>query len=197
MLHGLSFRVRLSPGWRSCTFSLLPDFVVKTQNPSVPDSCFKEFLVPSLDDFVSGDQDELLLCPSEPFVSTYPGRSGIVLVLKVRSSRLVGFNNGCPVAPFHFSSAQFLPWLRHPLRKRIVGLWGLVLTRSGSMRCLYYLRGTVQSFRCWRQELGQPSLPSPPSAWEMSPTGTWIHSPLGLWWRLSRSCNPPILLALV
>ena len=35
----------------SCTFSFLPDFVAKTQNPSVPDPQFDEFMVPSLDDF--------------------------------------------------------------------------------------------------------------------------------------------------
>ena len=47
----------------SCTFSFLPDFVAKTQNPSVPDPQFDEFMVPSLDDFVDGDRDEHLLCP--------------------------------------------------------------------------------------------------------------------------------------
>ena len=63
-LHGLSFRVRHSRGWKSCTFSFLPDFVAKTQNPSVPDSHFEEFSVPVLDDFVGDDRDGLLLCPS-------------------------------------------------------------------------------------------------------------------------------------
>ena len=48
-LHGLSFRVRYSCGWRSCTFSFLPDFVAKTQNPSIPDSRFEEFCIPSLE----------------------------------------------------------------------------------------------------------------------------------------------------
>ena len=54
-LHSLSFRVCHSQGWRSCTFSLLPDFIAKTQNPFVPD--------PRLDDFVDSDRDELFLCP--------------------------------------------------------------------------------------------------------------------------------------
>ena len=36
--------------------------MAKTQNPSVPDSGFEEFLVLSLDDFVGCDGDELLLC---------------------------------------------------------------------------------------------------------------------------------------
>ena len=50
-LHGLSFRVRHLRGWRSCTFSFLPD------------SRFEEFSVPSLDDFIGDDRDKLLLCP--------------------------------------------------------------------------------------------------------------------------------------
>ena len=55
-LHGLSFQARYSRGWKSCTFSFLPDLVAKTQNPSVPDSRFEEFSVPSLDDFISDDE---------------------------------------------------------------------------------------------------------------------------------------------
>ena len=58
-LHSLSFMVRHSRGWKSCTFSFLPDFVVKTQNPSVHDSRFEEFSVPSLDDFIGDDRDKL------------------------------------------------------------------------------------------------------------------------------------------
>ena len=61
-LNCLSFLVHHSCGWGSVTFSFLPDFVAKTQNPSVPDPRFEEFTVPSLDDFVDGDWDELLLC---------------------------------------------------------------------------------------------------------------------------------------
>ena len=62
-LHGLSFRVHHLHGWKSCTFSFLPDFVAETQNPLVCDSSFEEFSVPSLDDFVGNDRDGLLLCP--------------------------------------------------------------------------------------------------------------------------------------
>ena len=61
-LHGLSFRVRHSQGWRSCTFSFLPD-ISKNQNLSVPVPHFGEFMVRSLDDFVDGDRDEILFCP--------------------------------------------------------------------------------------------------------------------------------------
>ena len=49
-------------GWKSCTFSF-PDFVAMTQNPLLPDSHSEEFSVPSLDDFVGDDIDELLMCP--------------------------------------------------------------------------------------------------------------------------------------
>ena len=62
-LHGLSFWVHHSCGWKYCTFSFLSDFLAKTQNPSVPDSCFEEFSVLPVDDFVRDDKDELLLCP--------------------------------------------------------------------------------------------------------------------------------------
>ena len=32
-LHGLSSRVQHARGWKSCTFSFVPDFVAETQNP--------------------------------------------------------------------------------------------------------------------------------------------------------------------
>ena len=60
-LHGFSSQVHHSKGWRSYTFSFLPDFVAKTQNPSVYDSCFMAFTVPSLADFVEDDSDKMLL----------------------------------------------------------------------------------------------------------------------------------------
>ena len=40
--------------------------MAKTQNPSIPDSCFEEFSVTSLDDFIGGVGDQLLLCPIRP-----------------------------------------------------------------------------------------------------------------------------------
>ena len=39
------------------------DFVAKTQNPSVHAPRFKQFMIPSLDDFVDVDRDKLMLCP--------------------------------------------------------------------------------------------------------------------------------------
>ena len=62
-LHSLSFMVRHLRSWKSCTFSFLPNFMAKTQNLYIPGSRFEEFSVPSLDDFVGDDRDELLLCP--------------------------------------------------------------------------------------------------------------------------------------
>ena len=41
----------------------MPDFVAKTQDPSVFDTRFESFSIPSLRDFTGGDQDEMLLCP--------------------------------------------------------------------------------------------------------------------------------------
>ena len=62
-LHGVSHAVRHSRGWNSLTFSFVPDFVAKTQDPTVFDPRFETFTVPSLRDFTDGDQDEMLLCP--------------------------------------------------------------------------------------------------------------------------------------
>ena len=62
-LHGLSFQVRHSRGWNSLTFSFVPDFVAKNQDPSVFDPKFESFSIPSLRDFSGGEQDEMLLCP--------------------------------------------------------------------------------------------------------------------------------------
>ena len=86
-LYGLSFRVHHSRGWSSCTFSL-PNFVAKTQNPSVPDSRFKE------------SRPLTTLLVAIEMTCTGPGRSNIVLTSKVCSSRRVGVRNGCPETPF-------------------------------------------------------------------------------------------------
>ena len=68
-LHGLSW-IRRSRGWRSCTCLFLPDFVTKTQNPSVPDSRFKEFSIPSLDDLLEVTGMSSFCVPFEPSEST-------------------------------------------------------------------------------------------------------------------------------
>ena len=51
-LHRLSSRVRHSTGWKSCTFSFVPGFVAKTQNPLIRDFRIKEFTIPSLMEFM-------------------------------------------------------------------------------------------------------------------------------------------------
>ena len=45
------------------SFSFVPDFVAKTQNPSIPDHRFDGFSIPSLKDFTGDDPEEMLLCP--------------------------------------------------------------------------------------------------------------------------------------
>ena len=60
--HSLSYQVCDLKGWRSYTFSFFPEFVAKTQNPSVYDQHFEEFAVPSLADFVDRDRYKMLLC---------------------------------------------------------------------------------------------------------------------------------------
>ena len=62
-LHGLLFWVHHLRGWRSCTFSYLSNFVAKTQHPYDHYPRFDEFTIPSLDNFLVGDRNTLLLCP--------------------------------------------------------------------------------------------------------------------------------------
>ena len=69
--------------------------MAKTQNPLVPDPCFDEFTVPSLDDFVDGDRDELLLCPIRvlwKYLSRteqyHPEIEGILISTGIRKKRV-------------------------------------------------------------------------------------------------------------
>ena len=62
-LHGLSFCVQYSQDWKSCTFSSILNFMAKTQNTSVHDPRFEEFMIPSLDGLMDVDRNILLLCP--------------------------------------------------------------------------------------------------------------------------------------
>ena len=52
--------------------SFVPDFLTMTQNPSIDDLRFEEFTVTSLDNFMDGDRDSLLLCPIRTLRSTCP-----------------------------------------------------------------------------------------------------------------------------
>ena len=187
-LHSLCFRVHHSHSWRSYTFSFLPDFVAKTQNPSVHDPQFEEFTVPFLDNFVDGDWDKLLLClirALHEYLSRaeqyHPGIEWLFISTGMQKKRVLRNT-------ISFWLCSWFCLLMRPLRRRIVSLWGLGLTNSGWLQHLCFLRGTAWSIRCWRQGLCQPSLPSP-STWEMLLRGTWTRSPLGLWWWLSKSCN--------
>ena len=68
-----------SQGWRAFCSLFVPDFVPKTQNPSIHDPRFTEFTIPSLDDCMDGDRVELLLCPIEISGSTCRVQSNAVL----------------------------------------------------------------------------------------------------------------------
>ena len=62
-LHALSAKVGHSKHWRSLSFSFVPDYVAKTQNPSIPDPRFDGFTIPSLKDYTGDDPDKMNLCP--------------------------------------------------------------------------------------------------------------------------------------
>ena len=61
-LHALSYRVTHSERWGEVSFSFVPGFVAKNQDPSVPDSRFDGFVVPALPRS-GADRGGRLLCP--------------------------------------------------------------------------------------------------------------------------------------
>ena len=62
------------------------DYVAKTQYPLVHVPRFEEFIHPSLDVFVGGDRDKVLLCPSGTLRDICPGWSSTVLTPPTCSS---------------------------------------------------------------------------------------------------------------
>ena len=60
-LHGLSFRVSHTEGWKEVSLSFVPGFVAKTQDPSVHDPRFESFTIPALPR--GSDPEARLLCP--------------------------------------------------------------------------------------------------------------------------------------
>ena len=57
-LYGLISSVCHREKWRLCSF--VSEFVAKIQNPSVPDSRFKGFMIPPLHNFVGEYEEEIL-----------------------------------------------------------------------------------------------------------------------------------------
>ncbi|XP_068204733.1 uncharacterized protein [Palaemon carinicauda] len=60
-IHGLSYEVSYTRGWREISFKFVPSFVAKTQNPAVVDPKFVGFTVPAIPR--SGNPEDLKLCP--------------------------------------------------------------------------------------------------------------------------------------
>ena len=61
-LHGLSYRVSHTRGWKKMSFCFVPGFVAKTQDPSTSDSRFEGFSIPALPREGHGSEARLL-CP--------------------------------------------------------------------------------------------------------------------------------------
>ena len=62
-LQGISYRVSHTRGWGQISCAFVPEFVAKTQDPSVPDSRYEGFSIPSLGVSGARDRDRRLLCP--------------------------------------------------------------------------------------------------------------------------------------
>ena len=78
-LHGLSYQVKHSRDWICSTFSFMPSFVAKTQNPTLQDTHFNEFMISSFTDLVDGDGEEILLCFIRTIKHYLPGLNSIIL----------------------------------------------------------------------------------------------------------------------
>ena len=77
-LHGLSIHVWHSRAWKSCLFFFVSDFVAKNRNPSIQDPRFEEFLIPSLNDFVDGDDTNCCCASLELLGNTCPEQSSTI-----------------------------------------------------------------------------------------------------------------------
>ena len=62
-LHAISYRVSHSVAWKEVSFTFMPEFIAKNQDPTKADPRFWSFSVPSLYDFVGGEEEEMVLCP--------------------------------------------------------------------------------------------------------------------------------------
>ena len=194
-LHGLSFRVRHSRGWKLYTFLFLPDFVAKTQNPSVPDSRFEEFSVPSLNDFVGDDRAELLMCPigalwrylsqTEQY---HPGIEGLFISTGWRKKRVsrntISFWLRSVICMAHATASKedcrLLRVWAHEIRKIVTSL---IFKKN----CVVH---QVLKAGTWSAQSTFLAF----YLWDVTHRH-FTPSPSFLWWRLSRSCNLLILLA--
>ena len=144
-------------GWRSCTFSFLPEIVAKTQNLSVYDPHFEEFTVPSLADFVDGDRDEMLLC----LVGAL-GRSSIGLSNLLSSYQRLRRRKTCTLeTPFHLGLDWWFPMLISQPLMKIGGQLKLRLTIMSYVGGQLKLRLTMMSYvmRQWKQSSSCELLP--------------------------------------
>ena len=62
-LHGLSYEVKHSSGWTSCTFLFVTEFTANTLNPLLLAFQSEKLTILSLWDFVDRERDEKLLYP--------------------------------------------------------------------------------------------------------------------------------------
>ena len=188
----LSYQVRYSKGWRSCTFSFLPDFVAKTQNPSMFESCFKEFTVSFLADFMRHAKSYSPL--SELSRGTSSGQSSPDLNTSVCSSRQQKGRNRCPKTPFCFGLISDFPHLPLIHSRGLQGNQGQG-SQNAKNRYFTFLQKELCSptfSEGWFVVIADNLCSLLPTR---SPTGIWTPFPSALWWLLKRLCTLPYLMA--
>ena len=122
----------------------------------VHDHRFEEFTIPSLDDFVDGDRDELLLCPMRA-LKKYP--SWMEQYLPDISNQFVSAtekDEQGPETPFRFGLDWSLTMHMHLLLRRIVIC--TVRVKAHEVQKI----ATLLLFRskCWRLGLGLSRVPT-------------------------------------
>ena len=143
-LHALSYRVSHSRGWGEVSFSFVPGFVAKTQDPSSLAPRFEGFSVPALPREIIAMGDCYVLC----------GRSGVTLTVLLHIVRVV---SGClspqgvarrryrrPLSPG--SGRQYHVPTSSPVRNSL--FLPLELARLVVLLRLFFLRRTSLSTRC-------------------------------------------------
>ena len=115
----------------ACTFCFVPDFVAETQNTSIHDPRIEKCRTPSLDDFVDGDRDELLLYPIRSLRKYLSWAECTVLAFPIISSQRLRGRNGCPEMQFYFGLDQLSATHLSLLPRRIADPLGSRHTKSG------------------------------------------------------------------
>ena len=144
-LHSLSYRVSHSRGWAEVSFSFVPGFVAKTQDPSSLAPRFEGFTVPALSN-ARNNRNGRLLCPVRAFRRYLAALLHIVRVVSgCLSPQGVARRYRRPRSPSGSGRQYHVPTSS---RVRNSLFLPLELGRLVVLLRLFFLRRTLLSTRC-------------------------------------------------